>query len=102
MSGFLKKVSFWVRRRSYVMVLIIGALVITLLFFNEDASIKLNLEYEKEINELKREIKNNEDSAAYYRAKREALLTDKEALEHLAREQYGMQRPTEDVYIIEK
>lgn len=101
MSGVLKKIHFWLRRRSYIMVVLIGALVITMLFFNEDASIKLNLQYEQEINELKREIKINEDSATYYRGRREALLTDDDALEHLAREQYGMQRPTEDVYLIE-
>lgn len=100
MSGIYRKVSFWIRRRSYLPVLLIGTLVITLLFFNEDASISLNLEYEREINRLKNEIKECGDSAAYYRAKREALLTDKEALEHLAREQYRMQRLSEDVYLI--
>ncbi len=95
-----KKASFWVRRRSHIPLLLVGGLVVALLFYNEDASVSLNMEYERQINALKREIKECRDSAAYYRARREALEAGESDLEHVAREQYHMQRPTEDVFLL--
>lgn len=70
------------------------------LLFNEDTSVTLNMEYDKEINELTREIEMCRDSAAYYRSQREALIHGEDNLEHLAREKFHMQRPNEDVYIL--
>lgn len=93
---------FWIRRRSRWTLLIIGGVVILLLFFNDDTSFTLNMEYQREINELKKEIALNQDSARYYREKRDAVLSGRDELEHLAREGFNMQRPTEDVYIITK
>lgn len=96
-----KKLSFWVRRRSHLPVLIIGSLVILLLVFNEDASVKLNMEYQNRINELEREIKLNKDSAAYYRERRHSIEQGTADLEQVAREQFHMQKPTEDVFLVE-
>ena len=101
MRRTFKKIILWVRRSSHLPLIIIGSVVVLLLFFNEDTSIARNMEYENRIRELKAEIKLNRDSAAIYRAKREAILYGREDLEHLAREQYNMQRPTEDVYILD-
>ena len=78
----------------------VGTLVVMLLFFNEETSLALNMEYEKEINNLTLQIQECRDSAAYYRHQRESLIHDSEDLERLARERFHMQRPTEDVYII--
>ena len=100
MGKTTKKLSFWVRRRSHIPVLVIGTLVVLLLFFNEETSFKLNMEYQTRINELHQAIELNEDSAAYYRARREAIENGKADLEHIAREQFHRQRPTEDVFII--
>lgn len=100
MSRKIKKINFWVRRRSHIAVIAIGALVISMLFFNEDASLEHNMEYQQQIKELSEKIKLNRDSAEYYRNQRERLLTGSEELEQLAREQYRMQKPVEDVYII--
>jgi predicted DNA-binding protein len=97
-----KKLSFWMRRKSHLPVLIIGTLVVLLLFFNEETSVKLNMEYQNRINELQQEIKLNEDSASYYRSRREAIETGTSDLEHVAREQFHMQRPTEDVFLIKE
>ena len=80
--------------------IIIGSIVVLLLFFNDETSLALNMKYEKEINRLSLEIKENKDSAAFYRMQRESLIHDSEDLEHLARERFHMQRPTEDVYIL--
>ncbi len=86
--------------RSHLPLLIVGTVVILLLFFNEETSLSLNMKYDNEIRDLKSEIKSNIDSAEYYRAKREAILSGTQDLEAIAREQYHMQRPTEDVYVI--
>lgn len=100
MSGRVKKLNFWVRRKSHIALVLILGLVVLLLFFNDETSYKLNMEYQEQINALNREIKLCEDSASYYRARREALLTGTEELEHIAREEYLMQKPSEDVYVI--
>lgn len=80
--------------------LVIGTLVVLLLFLNEETSVKLNVEYQNRINDLQREIRLNRDSAAYYRERREAIESGRADLEEIAREQFHMQRPTEDVFLI--
>lgn len=86
--------------RAHLPLLLIGSVVILLLFFNEETSVSLNSKYDAEIRNLNAEIRSNRDSAEYYRAKRNAILSGTHDLETIAREQYHMQRPTEDVYII--
>ncbi|MCH5229566.1 MAG: hypothetical protein J1F12_06180 [Muribaculaceae bacterium] len=100
MSGRFKKLNFWIRRKSHLPLIILGSLVVMLLFFNDETSMALNMKYEKEINKLSLEIKECKDSANFYRQQREAIIHDSEDLEHLARERFHMQRPTEDVYIL--
>lgn len=58
------------------------------------------MEYQQEIKALQEEIQQCKDSAEWYRARSEALRTDADALEHVVREQYHMQRPSEDLYLI--
>lgn len=100
MGRKIKKMNFWVRRRSHLGVLLVGSVVILLLFFNDDASWRHNAEFEDRILLLEKQIRAANDSAAYYRARREQLLSGTEDLEQLAREEYHMQKPTEDVYLI--
>lgn len=100
MSRKIKKFNFWVRRRSHIAVIAIGSLVIALLFLNEDASWEHNMEYQEQIKSLNEQIKMCNDSAEYFRRQREKLLTGTEELEQLAREEYRMQKPTEDIFII--
>lgn len=88
------------RRRSHLAVIAIGTLVIALLFLNEDASWEHNMEYQEQIKALNEQIKACNDSAAYYRRQREQLMTGTDQLEQIAREEYRMQKPTEDVFII--
>ena len=100
MSRKIKQLNFWVRRRSHIAVIAIGTLVIALLFLNEDASWENNMRYQAQIKSLQEQIKECNDSADYYRLQRERLLTGTEKLEQIAREEYRMQKPTEDVFII--
>lgn len=95
-----KKFSYWVQRRSGLPILIVGAIVVVMLLFNDETSISLNIKYQKEITELKKKIKENNDSAQYYKVKKESILNGGADLERIAREQYHMQKPTEDIYII--
>lgn len=95
-----KKASFWVRRRSHLPILLIGGLVVMLLYFNDETSWSQNMEYDKRISELKQKIKLERDSTEYFRTRRTAIESGQTDLEHMAREQFRMQRPTEDVYII--
>lgn len=100
MSGKLKKFAWWFRRKSHLPMIIIGSVMVLVLFFNEETSIRLNTQYQKEINALKLQIKENLDSAEYYRRHRMAIEGGTDDLEHLAREKYHMQRPSEDVYLL--
>lgn len=100
MSKKIKKLNFWIRRRSHIAVIAIGSLVIAMLFLNEDASWENNMQYQARIKALNEEIKLCNDSARYFREQREKLLTGTEELEQIAREEFRMQKPTEDVFII--
>ncbi|MBR2146716.1 MAG: septum formation initiator family protein [Muribaculaceae bacterium] len=74
------------------------AFIAMLLFFGENNYMQIN-EQKKEMDNIKAQIKQQEDSAKYYERKTQELNTDKETLEKLAREQYNMKRTNEDVYI---
>ncbi len=88
----------WVRSFLTIPKLLFVAFIVWLTFFSEN-SCKRKLEYNSQIKELKSEIAANKDSTAIYDAKTEELNTDRETLEKIAREQHGMKRVDEDVYI---
>lgn len=88
------------RRKVHLPLLIVAGVIVTLLFINDDTSMSLNMKYDREIMALKNKIEECNDSAYYYEQKLKALQTDNDELEHVAREQYNMQRPTEDVFLI--
>jgi len=100
MGRKIKRISWWIRRRSHLPVILLGAGVVALLVFNDETSMQKSNELDKQIASLQAQIKTNTDSTKYYREARENLLTNTEDLEHVVREKYGMQRPTEDIYII--
>ncbi len=80
--------------------IIIGGIFIGALYLDDETSVKLNMEFDRKINSLKKEIALNHDSARYYRERREGIERGKGDLEHMAREQFHMQKPTEDVFIL--
>ncbi|MBR6249457.1 MAG: septum formation initiator family protein [Muribaculaceae bacterium] len=88
----------WIPRWLNIPLLIFAGFIVWLLFFGENNYMRIN-DYKKQINELKSEIKQNEDSARIYDAKMRELNTDHETLERIVREQYGMKRVNEDVYV---
>ena len=88
----------WLPRWVNIPLLIFVVFVLTLLFYGDNSFIR-STKYRKQINELKSQIKNYEDSASAYEAKVNELNTDNESLERLVREKYGMKRINEEVFI---
>ena len=88
----------WIPRWLNIPLVIFLAFVVVLLFFGDNNYMKISA-YRSQINDLKSQIKNNQDSAAMYDAKVNELNTDNESLERLVREKYGMKRINEEVYI---
>jgi cell division protein FtsB len=98
MALFNLKRPKWIPRWVNIPLLIFIAFVVVLVFFGENSFVRSS-KYRKQINELKSQIKNYEDSASAYEAKVNELNTDNESLERLVREKYGMKRVNEEVYI---
>ena len=98
MALFNLKRPKWIPRWVNIPLLICIAFVVVLVFFGENSFVRSS-KYRKQINELKSQIKNYEDSASAYEAKVNELNTDNESLERLVREKYGMKRVNEEVYI---
>ena len=74
----------WIPRWLNLPLVIFIVFVVSLLFTGENNYLKIN-NLKRQINELKAEIKANEDSAAIYNAKVQELNTDRETLEKIAR-----------------
>jgi len=79
---------------------VIGLLFVLwlLIFDSNDLFTQRKLSNEKEVLEESKEF--YEDKILEVKNDREALLTDDEQLEKLAREKYLMQKDSEDVYIV--
>ena len=86
MKKQIKNVISWCRRYISVTFIIVLAFV---------------FELNQRITELELEIKDNEDTLIHYQRLNRALDTDAETMERIVRENYHMQRPNEDVYIVE-
>ena len=84
----------WLNKHLIIFVIFVAAL----LFYGDNNFIR-STKNRSQINELKSQIKNYEDSAAMYDAKINELNTDNESLEKLVREKYGMKRINEEVFI---
>lgn len=100
MSSFSKKTAYWFKRGINVPLFLMGLLFVGILFLNDDASFSQSMQFEQEIVRLKQQIRQCNDSAEYYRVRRLAIERGGDALEFIAREQYHMKRPTEDVFLL--
>lgn len=89
----------WSRRYISLNFLTMCGIIIYLCFFN-DNSVTDMYRYQQEIDTKRAEIKSNLDTIRYYETMLERLRTDPETMERIVREQYHMQRPNEDIYIV--
>lgn len=74
------------------------AFIVGMLFFGENNYRDIS-KLQKEVDKVKAQIKEQEDSAQFYIRKTQELNTDKETLEKIAREQYKMKRTNEEVFV---
>ncbi|MDR0505509.1 MAG: septum formation initiator family protein [Dysgonamonadaceae bacterium] len=65
-----------------------------------DSTLIKRISYDREISRLNTEIENNISRKELNQQKLKALQSDSESLEKLAREQYQMVKPDEDLYIV--
>jgi cell division protein FtsB len=98
MSQFKLKRPKFIPRWVNIPLLVFITFVLLLIFVGDNSFVR-STEYRTQINDLKSQIKNLEDSASMYEAKVNELNTDNESLEHLVREKYGMKRINEEVFI---
>lgn len=90
----------WLKRYVSVPLIAVVAFVVFVLFFNENSVIK-SYDYDSEKRALKARIAEYEDTLRYYNELNRRLDSDPAELERIVRENYHMQRPSEDVYIVD-
>ena len=83
------KVFSFIRNRISVGKLFLAIFIIFIIFIDA------------EINDLRKQIAAQNDTTEYYNRRIEELKTDKNIIEQVAREQYLMSKPSEDIYLIE-
>ncbi len=88
----------WLPKWVSISLVVFITFIVWMLVGSDNNYMKIH-EKKEEINELKAEIKAKQDSALYYEQKVQELNTDRETLERIAREQYGMRQENEEVYI---
>lgn len=58
-----------------------------------------SIEHQCTIDSLRAELEANRDTMLYYRELNRRLASDPALMEQVVREQYGMKKATEDVYV---
>lgn len=100
MNNRLSEIWRWCRRYISMTLLLVAAAVVFVVFLN-DNSVMRTYELESEIERLKAEIQDYRDTLDHYQRLNTSLETDAQTMERIVREQYHMQRPGEDVYLVE-
>lgn len=90
----------WLRRYMALPTLLIIGVVVYLAFFGEN-SISQRIEYQHTIDSLTNRLAEEHDSLEYYRDLNSRLSHDPELMERVVREQYNMNRPHEDIFVVE-
>lgn len=90
----------WCRRHFSLPAIAVIAFIIYLLFFNSNSCSRLHELKQQEL-ELQTEINTVQDTISHYRELNRRLETDPATLERIGREEYRMQMPDEDVFIVE-
>lgn len=96
----LVKFLHWCQRYITAMGVVVVVFVVYTMFLQEN-SIFRYMSYSNTIDSLRVEIKNYTDTMNYYHKMNSLLTTDPEVMERVVREEYNMNRRSEDVYIFE-
>jgi cell division protein FtsB len=100
MGKFLGILNWLKSRLNKYWVAIIVFVVLT--FFVGESTIFKRIAYDRQINQLEKEIEFYTRQKEENIKKIEALQSDNESLEKLAREQYQMTKPDEELFIIKE
>ena len=74
-------------------------LVLGYIIFSGENTVLRSIEYDRTIDSLRAELEANRDTMLYYRDLNRRLASDHDLMEQVVREQYGMKRTSEDVFI---
>ena len=69
------------------------------IIFSGENTVFRSIEYDRTIDSLRAELEANRDTMLYYRDLNRRLASDHDLMEQVVREQYGMKRTSEDVFI---
>ncbi|MDO4320785.1 MAG: hypothetical protein Q4C34_09450 [Bacteroidales bacterium] len=90
----------WIRRYLAIPTVVGLGLIIYMAFWGEN-SVQKRIAYQQVIDSLSECLRVQQDSLAYYRDLNRRISTDPALMEQVVREQYNMNRPHEDVFVIE-
>ena len=85
--------SRWMRR-FLPLPTIIALAVVAFITFYGDNSVVRRIEYDRQIDSLRHELKANRDTMLYYRELNARLSSDPDMVESVVRQEYNMARPT--------
>lgn len=88
----------WLKRYLSVPTLVC-ILAVCYIVFSGDSTVFTTIDYDRQIDSLRAELAAQRDTMLYYRDLNSRLSSDRDLMERVVREQYGMKRATEDVYI---
>lgn len=88
----------WVRVLFNLPLIVVVVVILVSIVWGENSYVK-RLGYQSRIHQLESEIKRYDDSSALYMRRVVEINAGPEAIEKVAREQYGMKRENEDVFV---
>ena len=100
MNERLQSAWSWVRR-FMPLPTIMCLLVVAYIIFSGDSTVFRSIDYDHKIDSLEHALAAERDTMLYYQDLNNRLASDPELMEQVVREQYGMKRASEDVYLFE-
>ncbi len=94
----LSSVWLFIRRRKYLITLLVFGAIIG---FLDENSWSRRWHYEREIQQLRKEIEKYRSEYEESTRMLQELTTHPEAIERIAREKYLMKKPNEDIFVFE-
>lgn len=80
---------------------IVCLVVVAYIIFSGDSTVFRSIDYDRKIDSLEHALNAERDTMLYYQNLNNRLASDAELMEQVVREQYGMKRASEDVYLFE-
>lgn len=100
-QGKLAGLRGWLSRFVSVWTLV-GLVIIGYLSFSNDTDVRDSVDLDRTIDSLRTELSAIKDTTELYRQLNSRLISDPDMMEQVVREEYGMRREHEDVYIFKE